>query len=151
MPYTFVNSTLQFQISCHAVGGAPSSHAEGGAQTPPNIPGHAAWEREPRCQERPRQTEKPMKALKHARENYDAICWWRKAATAAIRNHGTAAKNVTTMPPAQRRLAAVGSLHSALAAVAAATSNPHNDATRMKALKGGFVGGKKRCHGMIGC
>lgn len=102
LPYTFVNSTLQIQISCHAEGGASSSPAEGGAQTFPNTPEHAEWERELRCYERPRRTQQPMKAPKHARGNHDAICWRRKAAKAAKRNHGTAAKKVTTMVSAQR-------------------------------------------------
>lgn len=50
------------------------------------------------------------------------------------------------MVSVQRLLAAVGYQHYAHAAVAATAYNPHNDATRVKALKGGFVGGKKRHH-----
>lgn len=47
---------------------------------------------------------------------------------------------------AQRLLAAVGYQYNVPAAVTATAYNPHNDATRVKALKGGFAGGKKRHH-----
>lgn len=51
----------------------------------------------------------------------------------------------------QRLLAAMGYQHNAHAADAATAYNLHYDATRMKALKGGFACGKKRNHVKIRC
>lgn len=55
------------------------------------------------------------------------------------------------MVSVQRLLAAVGYQHNAHAADAATAYNPHYDATRMKALKGGHAGGKKRHNVKIRC
>ena len=62
------------------------------------------------------------------------------------------------MKSVQRLLAAVGHQHNVYAAVGrqyngsaadgAPSSDPCNDATGAKALKGGFAGGKKGCHGL---